>query len=90
MRNALERIRSLSVHIHKTISFISMLSGAVIGWISCQFSDDVNIVMILSFIAMIGGIIWHIVFVRCPYCGHHFNPRASISNFCPECGKKLE
>ena len=90
MRNALERIRSLSVHTHKAISVISMIAGAVIGWISCQFSTDVNIVMILSFIAMIGGILWHIIFVRCPHCGHHFSPRASILTYCPECGKKLE
>ena len=90
MRNALDRIRSLPVHTHKAISFISMMAGAVIGWTSCQFSDDVNLVMILCFIAMIGGILWHIAFVRCPHCGHHFNPRAAISNYCPDCGKKLE
>ena len=90
MKNVFKRLRSLPVHTHKAISFISMIAGAVIGWISCQLSTDVNIVMILSFIAMIGGIVWHIDFVRCPHCGHHFNPRASISNYCPECGKKLE
>lgn len=90
MKNALKRIRELSVHTHKKISFISMLAGAAVGWISCQFSEDINVVIILSFIAMIGGILWHIVFVRCPYCGHHFNPRASISNYCPDCGKPLE
>jgi len=86
----MKNLRNLSVRTHKAISFIAMLGGAVIGWISCQFSDDVSIVMILSFVAMIGGIVWHIVFVRCPHCGHSFNPRASISNYCPDCGKKLE
>ena len=89
MKNVFKHLRSLPVHTHKAISFISMIAGAVIGWISCQFSTDVNIVMILSLIAMIGSIVWHFVFVRCPHCDHHFNPRAAIPNFCPECGKKL-
>ena len=79
MKNVFKHLRSFPVHTHKAISFISMIAGAVIG-----------ILMILSFVAIIGGIVWHIVFVRCPHCGHHFNPRASISNYCPECGKKLE
>ena len=90
MGKILTYLRDLSVHTHKAISFIAMIAGAVIGWVSCQFSDDINIVIVLCFVVMIGGILWHIVFVRCPHCGHHFNPRASISNFCPECGKKLE
>ena len=90
MNSLLERIRALPVHTHKSISLISMFSGAVIGWVSCQLSEDVNIVMILSLVAMIGGILWHILFVRCPHCGHHFNPRASILNYCPECGERLE
>ena len=90
MKNVLKHLQSLPVYTHKAISFISMMAGAVIGWISCQLSTNVNIVMILSFVAMIGGIVWHIVFVRCPHCGHSFSPRASISNYCPECGKKLE
>ena len=90
MGKILTYLRDLSVHTHKAISVISMIAGAVIGWISCQFSTDVNIVIILCFIAMIGGILWHIVFVRCPHCGHHFNLRASVLTYCPECGKKLE
>ena len=89
MKQILERIRKQSLHTHTAISFVTGIVSAVIGWVSCQLSDDVNIVTILSLIAMIGSIIWHFVFVRCPYCGHHFNPRSAIPNFCPECGKKL-
>lgn len=90
MKNLLEHLRAMSVHTHQLISFVSMIAGAIVGWISCQVSADVNVVMILSFIAMIGGILWHLIFVRCPYCGHHFNLRAGISNFCPNCGGNLE
>ena len=89
MKQMLDRIRKLSVRTHEIISSVSCIVGAVVGWVSCQLSDDVTIVSILCLAAMIGGIVWHFVFVRCPHCGHHFNPRAAISNYCPECGKKL-
>lgn len=89
MKQLLEHIRKLSVHAHSAISLVSGIVSAVIGWVSCQLSGDVNALMILCLIVMIGSIVWHFVFVRCPHCGHHFNPRAAISNFCPECGKKL-
>ena len=89
MKQLLERIRKLSLRTHTVISFVSVIVSAVIGWVSCQFSDYVNIITILSLIAMIGSFVWYFVFVRCPHCGHLFNPRAAIPNFCPECGKKL-
>ncbi len=85
----MNKLRKLSVHTHKAISLITMLTCSVLGMICSQFSPWLDLGMILSFIGLIGGIVWHIVFVRCPHCGHHFNPRASISNFCPACGKKL-
>ena len=89
MKRILERIRKLSLHTHAAISFIAMLAGGIVGWSAVQLSDHVNFVVILSLIAMIGGIVWYFIFVRCPHCGHHLNPRAAIPNFCPECGKEL-
>ena len=90
MKNILKRLRSLPLHTHRGISFVSMLGGSILGWICTQFSARLNLLLVICFIGLIGGIVWHIVFVRCPHCGHHFNPRASISNFCPDCGGKLE
>ena len=90
MKNILKRLRGLPLHTHRAISFLSMLGCSVIGWIFTQLSERMNFALVICFIGLIGGIVWHIIFVRCPHCGHHFNPRASISNFCPECGKRLE
>ena len=89
LKQVLERIRKLSLRTHVAIFFVSGIVSAVIGWVSCQLTDHVNIITILSLIAMIGSIVWYFVFVRCPHCRHLFNPRAAIPNFCPECGKKL-
>ena len=87
MKDLIKHLRDLSLQTHRAISSITMLVSCIVGWIFVQF----NAVFGVAFcaIALICSIIWHIVFVRCPHCGHHFNPRAAISNFCPECGKKL-
>ena len=87
MKAMMKHLRSLSLHTHQAISSISMLGGSIVGWGFAQFNAFFGAVFCAM--ALIGGIVWHIVFVRCPHCGHHFNPRAAISNFCPECGKQL-
>ena len=90
MKDILDRIRALPLRTHKAISFLSILGCSILGWVLTQVSAHMNLALVICFIGLIGGIVWHIVFVRCPHCGHHFNPRAAIPNFCPECGKKLE
>ena len=90
MKAIIIQLRTLPLHKHKAISFLSMLCSSVLGWICSQFSPYLDLGMILCFIGLVGGIVWHIVFVRCPHCGHHFNPRTRVSNFCPDCGEKLD
>ena len=90
MKNIFKYLRTLPLRTHRIISFASMLAASVLGLVFSQFSSIGNLGMNLCFLTLIGGIAWHIVFVRCPHCGHHFNPRTGISNFCPDCGGKLE
>lgn len=80
--------RKLPLSTNKAIALAAMFGGAVLGLIFSQFSWDLG--MVLSFLVVIAGIVWHILFVKCPYCGHCFGPRERISNFCPHCGRKLE
>ena len=86
----MKKLKALSLTTHLKIFMILTAAGCFIGLISTQFSTgDLNIGMALGLILLIGGIIWHILFMKCPHCGHHLNPRMGIPNFCPECGKKL-
>lgn len=87
MKDMIKCLRGLSLQTHQAISTIAMLGSGIGGWIFVQFNAFFGVAFCA--IALIGGIVWHIAFVRCPHCGHHFNPRSAISNFCPECGKKL-
>ena len=84
----MKKLKQLSIATHWMIHLITTLAGCGIGLISSQFGASV--IMTISFILMTAGIVWHIVFVKCPYCGKHMNPRAGLPNYCPECGEKLE
>ena len=90
MKTIFDRLRTLPLGTHRAISFLSILGCSILGWILTQVSEHMNLALLICFTGLIGGIVWHIVFVRCPHCGHLFNYRAAIPNFCPECGKKLE
>ena len=87
MKDMIKRLRGLSLQVHRTVSTVAILASGIIGWICTQF--DAIFGVVLCAIVLVGSIAWDIVFVRCPHCGHHFNPRALIPNFCPECGEKL-
>ena len=90
MKHILDRLHALPLRIHRAISFLSMLGSSVLGWVLTEIFPGIYFVHVICLVGFIGGIVWHIVFVRCPHCGHLFNYRAAIPNFCPECGKKLE
>lgn len=89
MKDIWNRIHNLPIQTHRNISLCSAMGGSVIGWICAQIGDGLGFAMVLCFIMIIAGFAWHIVFVKCPHCGHHFGFRQHISTFCPECGKKL-
>jgi len=90
MKNIFKYLRTLPLRTHRIISLGTMLGSTVIGLIFSQLCPNSDLDMIFCLLTVIAGIAWHIIFVRCPHCVHHFNPRASISNYCPDCGGKLE
>lgn len=46
--------------------------------------------MIPGFIIALVGVFLFLKYCKCPHCGHHFNARAKLPNYCPECGRELE
>lgn len=90
MKGFWDRIQKLSVQTHRNIGLFMALGSSIIGWICTQIGDGLDFAMVFCFIMVIAGFAWHIIFVKCPHCGHHFGFRQHISTFCPECGRKLE
>ena len=86
----MKKLKTLPLATHLKIFMILTFSGCFIGLVSSQFSSgDLNVGMALGLILLIAGILWHILFMKCPHCGRHLNPRTGLSNFCPDCGEKL-
>ena len=93
MKDIWKRLRGLPLQTHRSISLIFLFAGIVSGLLSCGFPEDSATSMFLcalfGILAVI-GIIWHIAFVKCPYCGHRFDLRSPALHFCPNCGEKTE
>ncbi len=49
----MEKIKSLPLTMHWIIHLFSFIVGAVVGFVSSQFTVDVNIGMIIGFILII-------------------------------------
>ena len=85
----MEQLKRLSLSTHWKIHLISFAVGVVIGLTSSQFSEDVNFGMMIGFGLMIVVFVWQILFLKCPHCGYHFHLRRPLSNYCPDCGEKI-
>ena len=84
-----EKIRNLPLGTHYLIYLIVFLGGCAIGWIGCQLPGDrMNVLILLGMIMIIVGILWWILFLKCPHCGKHLRLWV-MHNHCPGCGGKL-
>ena len=84
----IKKLKKLPIATHSAIRLICWVSGVFIGLVCSQFEWVPG--MVVGLILMLGGIVWHVVFLRCPHCGHLFHFRQAIPIYCPNCGKKLE
>lgn len=62
---------------------------AVAGAVTVQ-EYKLNFWLLLGFLVVIAGIIYHIVMVKCPYCGHSLAGYRPFPEECPKCHKKFE
>ena len=87
----LKKLRELPIHTHFGIRTVITVVGVILVLIFRPSSrDTVNAGMIIGLILIIAGILWHLLFVRCPHCGSPFRLRGGIPRHCPECGKYID
>ena len=85
-----ESIKNFSLGTHYLIFLVGTLGGCGICCIGTKISDDrMNILIPIGIILMIIGILWWILFLKCPNCGKHLSPRAGFPKYCPRCGENL-
>ena len=87
----LKKIRKLSLHTHFMIRTVITVVGLILVLIF-QSSNRSNISTgaLIGLILISTGIIWHMLFVRCPYCGSHFSLKRALPKYCPWCGKYID
>ena len=89
IRKTLEKVKNLPLGTHFLIELIGALGGSCIGWLGCQLpGDGMNILILLGMIMIFFGILWWILFLKCPCCGRHLR-LWTMPNYCPRCGEKL-
>ena len=87
----LKKLRELSLHTHFGIRTAITTIGVIVVLVSRSFSrNDMNAGMVTGLILILAGILWHILFVRCPHCGSHFSLKRALPKYCPWCGKYID
>ena len=69
------------------ISWIILGIGALLAVIGALTTQEyrVNLCLIIGGLIVIVGIVYHLVWVRCPYCGHSLAGYRPLPDQCPKC-----
>ena len=87
----MKKLREMSLHTHFSIRTVIIVLGVIITLISqASGRKDIHAGMIVGLILMLCGMVWHLLFVRCPHCGSPFRLRGGIPKHCPNCGKYID
>ena len=89
IRETYEKVKNLPLGTHFLIYLIAILGGCAIGLIGAELPGIASgILLLLGFMLAICGILWWILFLKCPHCGRHLRLWV-MSNYCPGCGEQL-
>ena len=74
------------------ISWIILGTGALLAVIGAMTVQEyrINSLVITGGAIVVVGIVYHLVMVRCPYCGHSLAGYRPLPDQCPECHKRFE
>ena len=87
-----ERIEDLSFKAKLNIHYLLCGLGGIVTMLGCYISKPFT----LHFVAWLGialiaaGLVFRILYIKCPYCGDGLYQSHAKLNYCPNCGKKLE
>ena len=74
------------------ISWIVLGIGALLAVIGAMTTQEykVNVLLIIGGLIIVIGIVYHLLLVRCPYCGHSLAGYRPLPDECPQCPNTSE
>ena len=74
------------------ISWIILMIGRLLAVIGAMTAKEyrVNLCLLIGAMVVIGGIVYHLTMMKCPYCGCSLVGYRPIPKECPKCHKKFE
>ena len=74
------------------ISWIILMIGILLAVIGAMTAKEyrVNLCLLIGAMVVIGGIVYHLTMMKCPYCGCSLVGYRPIPKECPKCHKKFE
>ena len=77
---------------HAAISCLILVTGILLAVIGAMTTKEykINLCLLIGAIVVIGGIVYHLIMMKCPYCGCSLVGYRPIPKECPKCHKKFE
>lgn len=90
--SVLRDVKNGSPEKNSIISRFILVIGALLAVIGAMAAQEyrINLLVITGGAIVVVGIVYHLVMVRCPYCGHSLAGYRPLPDQCPECHKTFE
>lgn len=83
-------MKKLTVRQHAAIQTVCNGLAIVLALISFVSEPKPHFTLWLAIAAVVAGVIWRAVFIKCPHCGDGLTSSRRVPKTCPNCGKSLD
>lgn len=81
-------MKKLTPKLVHRINWILLVLGALIAFLGTTGKPDSPVLCIIGILLILGGIVFRLIFFRCPECGAYLD--RGLPNFCPRCGAEID
>lgn len=85
-------MKKLTLKQHWLIATVLMYAGLIVSTIDIlsNFAEWNWGAMITAVVLVFGGYIYHLIFVKCPFCGARLPSKTKFPEQCDKCGESLK